>query len=291
MDFVLNHKRMKNLLENFYTIVKAAVGIFDLEGNGILSYPESVAGYCALIRSRKNGDSACIRCDRQAFQQAANMNGPYIYNCHAGLVEMVAPIITSEEKRIGYLMIGQVRQTENRDNEQWEDLRVRLRFPCSIINDLKIAYSKLQILKIDQTRACANILQCLANYVWLDNYISSLSEPLSGKVKGYISKNLDRPLSITEITDKFHIGKTKLCSSIKKDYNITVNELIRTLRIDKAKQLLQSDELPIYSVAEQVGIEDYNYFTKIFKDATGVTPSVFRKLCKSEYLSRTQQVS
>ena len=67
---------------------------------------------------------------------------------------------------------------------------------------------------------------------------------------------------------------------------MTVNELTRSLRIEKAKQLLQSAELPIFIVAENVGIPDYNYFTRVFKEETGITPSLFRKLCETEYLSQ-----
>ena len=188
-------------------------------------------------------------------------------------------------------MIGQARQSENLDDRKWDDISMRFGFTYPTIDDLKIAYSRLPILKAAQHQACANILQCLATYAWYDNYISVLNEPLSSRVKGYIVKNLDKPLSLVDVANEFHIGKTTLCNSIKKDFHITVNDLIRSLRIDKAKQLLLSEGLPIYAVAEQVGIEDYNYFTKIFKEETGITPSVFRKLCEKEYLSRNAAVS
>ena len=45
-----------------------------------------------------------------------------------------------------------------------------------------------------------------------------------------------------------------------------------------SKLLLMKSDAPISTVAESVGITDYNYFTKIFRSVTGVTPSHFRKL-------------
>jgi YesN/AraC family two-component response regulator len=54
--------------------------------------------------------------------------------------------------------------------------------------------------------------------------------------------------------------------------------------MEHAKQYLEETRNPIYEIAENVGIPDYNYFTKVFKEETGVTPSAFRALCENELL-------
>ena len=48
----------------------------------------------------------------------------------------------------------------------------------------------------------------------------------------------------------------------------------------EAAQMVFQSGLPISAVAEQVGISDYNYFSKVFRSATGMTPSAFRKNCR-----------
>jgi len=55
-----------------------------------------------------------------------------------------------------------------------------------------------------------------------------------------------------------HIGKTTLCSTIKKDYDMSANELLRNLRLQKAKQLLINSDLPVSEIANMVGVPDYN---------------------------------
>jgi AraC-like DNA-binding protein len=284
MDMIWSQNKMMKLLKSFYTLVNVRIGFFDLEGGEIQGYPVYRTEYCNIIRAQKAGDNACRRCDKQAFRQAAKMKGPYVYQCHAGLIEMVAPIITSEDERIGYLMIGKARQPEDLDDNLWKDIGRKA--GLSNMARLKSAYLQLPVLKMDQGRACADVLQALATYVWFDNYFRVQKEPLSVRIKDYISMNLSKPLSLKEIADGFEIGKTTLCKSVKREMHITVNELIRSLRIDKAKQLLQTGEFPIFIVAEQVGIPDYNYFTKVFKEETGVTPSIFRRLCENEYLNQ-----
>jgi YesN/AraC family two-component response regulator len=101
--------------------------------------------------------------------------------------------------------------------------------------------------------------------------------------------NIDKSLSLKKIAHNFKIGETTLCKSVKRDIHMTVNELVRSIRVEKAMQLLQSTELPIFSVAEKAGIPDYNYFAKIFKKETGVAPSIFRKLCEKEYFNQHLQ--
>jgi AraC-like DNA-binding protein len=286
MDMIWNQSGIMKLLESFFTLVKIRVGFFDLDGGEIMAYPLLRTEFCGMIRASASGDSACRRCDKNAFQHAAKSKGPYIYQCHAGLTEAIAPIVGSGEERIAFLMFGQVRLPENREAGRLEELRGKLEPPPLQLNSLKSAYSKLTVIKMDQLRACATILQSLASYVWLDNYIRIQNEPLSSRVKNYLDKNLDKPLSLAGIARKFGVGKTTLCKSLKRDCHLTVNELIRSLRVDKAKQLLQTGKLPIRAVAEQVGITDYNYFTKVFREETGVPPSTFRKLCEDGYLYR-----
>jgi ligand-binding sensor protein len=282
MDVIWKQSRMRNLLQSFFVLAKVRVGFFDLEGKEILAFPPERTDYCKLIRSGPKGDEACGRCDRSAIRKAAKQNGPYIYQCHAGLTEALAPI-SSEKERIGYLMIGQVRQSESQDDRLWEDIRRRVGHLCADMDRLKSAYSKLTVIKIDGIRACADILQALANYVLLDNYIRVQSEPLSNRVKTYIASNLTGDLSLFALARQFGVGKTTLCTAIKREYRLTVNQLIRSLRVERAGQMLQSGNQPIAQIAETVGIDDYNYFTKVFKEETGVPPSVYRRLCEKEY--------
>jgi AraC-like DNA-binding protein len=281
MDVIWKRDRMRNLLQSFFKLAKVRVGFFDLEGREILAFPPERTDYCKLIRGSIEGDEACRHCDRAAMQQAARQNGPYIYQCHAGLTEAFAPI-SSEKGRIAYLMIGQVRQSESRDERFWDKISRKVGHLYSDTDRLKSAYSKLTVITIEEIRACTDILQALANYVWLDNYIRIQNEALSARIKAYITDNIPGDFSLAGLARQFGIGKTTLCNAVKRDYHLTVNELIRSVRIERAEQLLQSGKHSIAQVAEAVGIYDYNYFAKVFKKETGIAPSVFRQLCEKE---------
>jgi len=57
---------------------------------------------------------------------------------------------------------------------------------------------------------------------------------------------------------------------------MTVGKLITQKRIEAAKKKLIESDMPIREISEIVGIPDFNYFTKVFKRATGSTPSEYR---------------
>ncbi len=56
----------------------------------------------------------------------------------------------------------------------------------------------------------------------------------------------------------------------------TFLEFLTDYRIQRAKQRLESTELPISEVGRAVGYPDSNYFGKVFKRAVGCTPSAYR---------------
>lgn len=54
-------------------------------------------------------------------------------------------------------------------------------------------------------------------------------------------------------------------------------EYVHTLRLEEAKHLLETGDLPIEAVAHEVGYEDAGYFTRLFRRKVGLTPGQYRK--------------
>ncbi|HEY0829089.1 MAG TPA: helix-turn-helix transcriptional regulator, partial [Bacilli bacterium] len=57
---------------------------------------------------------------------------------------------------------------------------------------------------------------------------------------------------------------------------------LQKLRVEKAKVLLRDSEDKVYDIAAQVGIGNYHYFCKTFKQITGVTPVQYRQLSRGQ---------
>jgi transcriptional regulator GlxA family with amidase domain len=56
---------------------------------------------------------------------------------------------------------------------------------------------------------------------------------------------------------------------------------VHTLRLEESKHVLESTELPIDAVANQVGYEDASFFGRLFRRKVGLTPAQYRKRFRS----------
>lgn len=83
-------------------------------------------------------------------------------------------------------------------------------------------------------------------------------------------------LSIPYICERLGVGKSRACGVFKEETGKTINEYITEYRMNKAKQYLYED-LSLEDVARLTGYSDSNYFSKLFKKVTGVTPTSYRR--------------
>ena len=92
----------------------------------------------------------------------------------------------------------------------------------------------------------------------------------------FLNEHIEEQITLDMITKKFAINRNKLNALFMKHSSMTCMSYLQKLRIDLAKILLSKTEIPISEVSSRVGFPDPNYFTKLFKKTTGVTPSKYR---------------
>ena len=77
--------------------------------------------------------------------------------------------------------------------------------------------------------------------------------------------------------EKMGMKRTEFFRIVKECTGLTPGEVIRQQRMNKAAELLEEDKERISDIAFMVGIDNPIYFSKLFKDEFGVTPSEYRK--------------
>jgi len=97
------------------------------------------------------------------------------------------------------------------------------------------------------------------------------------KTIDYINLNFDNPLSLSLIADNININSSHLSRQFKKETNMTVTEFINKRRVQEAKFLIDENNNSITEIALMVGYENHNYFCKVFKQITSLTPKDYLK--------------
>ena len=269
-----NANKMEELLLSFYKLTKIRIVVFSDTFSKIAEAPGYDCSFCQLIRSDSTAEKKCHESDRYACEQSHKRNGLYSYTCHAGLTETVAPI-RYESLVIGYLMLGQVLQHSDSD-AHWHTITELCSNISVDMNKLAIAYKKMRPVDIEQMYAATKILEACAGYLWLERTISLLKDSLPEQIDNFIMQNLNADLSVTAICIKFGISRSKLYKIAQEYYGCGVEQMTRTMRVRKAKELLETTDEPVSEISYKVGYPDYNYFIKVFKKETGLTPRKYR---------------
>jgi len=93
----------------------------------------------------------------------------------------------------------------------------------------------------------------------------------------YVNANYNRALSLSEIARAAHLSPSRLAHVFKEHTGQTVVDYITQVRIGHAKELLLSTEKNCIDVCFAVGYSNQSYFTRTFREQTGMTPRQFRQ--------------
>lgn len=107
---------------------------------------------------------------------------------------------------------------------------------------------------------------------------SNADEKFLLKLNALIHENLSNPeLDVKFITDNIGMSRASLYNKVKSLTDMGVNDYINKFRIEKAIQLLIHTDMNIMEVADLTGFNNQRYFSTVFKQATGSSPSKYKE--------------
>lgn len=98
----------------------------------------------------------------------------------------------------------------------------------------------------------------------------------------YIENNYDQKLTLAEVAEKTYISQWHLSKLLNRVTGQNFSEILNTVRIDKAQELLKDPALRIGDIAEKVGFVDLAHFSRVFKKMKGISANEYRNLISSK---------
>ncbi len=93
----------------------------------------------------------------------------------------------------------------------------------------------------------------------------------------YIENNVAKDISLNEISEKLNISSYYFSKLFKEETNEGFIEYLTKRRVELAKEMLRDQTKTIKEIGSDCGYSDPNYFSRIFKKATGMTPTEYRE--------------
>lgn len=275
MKIFFDQKEADRLTESFVTVSGISISLFDCNLNLLSHYGREVCEFCRQMREDPEFTRRCTCSNENAFHQAGILRKPYRYQCHAGLTEMVTPVI-NRDMVIGYFMIGQFIPAEAQE-QAWENVCLCCRDFSSRLPERELFYQEVKALTQKEIQAWTDILQAYTSYLWVNRCLLPKAEESFECIRQDIREHIEEPLSAQSIGQRLHIPKNRMYETVKRNTGLTLSEYIRSVRMELARELLLNTDLTIAEIAEKTGVPDFSYFTKLFRQYTEKTPSTFRK--------------
>lgn len=109
------------------------------------------------------------------------------------------------------------------------------------------------------------------------------------EVLQYVEENYNTALSTRDIAGRFFMNTSYFSKLFHEQMGCTFSNYVIDLRIKKAKIMLTQTNMKLYDIADAVGYTNVQYFSTIFKEKEGLTPSAFRQMrsaVKEEYIGK-----
>ena len=122
--------------------------------------------------------------------------------------------------------------------------------------------------------------RCLEGVTAIAGVQTEKSNPIIKKACDYIEQNLEKDMSLEQLAGYLNVSTFYLSKLFKEETGDNYISYVTERKLEKAKQLLGDDSLIIKEVTSMVGYNDQNYFSKLFKQKFGMTPSEYRATLK-----------
>ena len=273
MRLRLDHERLSEMLRDFHSLSQVRIVIYDSNFQKVAAYPEHSSAFCSLLKQNPEFKQLCRRNEAEACAICRRSNSLYIYQCHAGLCEAVAPI-KMNDVILGYIMFGQLRRDDG-DDAHLLDYAARYTTDQAL---LESSFCKLKTRNDRQIKAIAGIMQACTSYLWINEMIRIDGENCIYLLTDYINQNLEEDLSVDALCSVLKVSRVKLYEIAHEYYGMSIAKYIRKKRISEAAKLLGEVGCSVREAAMRVGFYDYNYFSKAFKREMSLTPHEYKRM-------------
>jgi AraC family L-rhamnose operon regulatory protein RhaS len=180
------------------------------------------------------------------------------------------------------LVIEPLYRTESRSQEILHLMPTELAFVENIINKMhEEQIDRLAGYKLALKAYLVLLLTSLGRF-WIKQFNLDSKEHVGKRdlltdALKFLESNYENEIQIPDLASKVFMSPQRFRRVFKDVTGMTPLDYINSIRINRAEELIKDGRLSIAEIAEQIGIYDTNYFSRLFKQKKGVTPSEFRR--------------
>lgn len=253
----------------FFTTTGLAISFHYPGGEDYDFYPEVEKNpYCEAIQQCPQGMARCLRSDQEALVAARIQGRPRLYTCHAGLLNVVIPLMY-KGRDLGALFIGQL-VTRPPEDSDFDSLFRGLTDLGLDREALLASWRRVKVFEHKELMLAIDLLSLMSNYIVSVEDELCLQSELHEKEREILRyentqmqlKNELQTLSIRILEDKMQIASTQNPARTGNDQKRAV--------VLRAREFIEENydrDISLADVARAVYLSS-NYFSMVFKELT-----------------------
>jgi AraC-like DNA-binding protein len=271
---------LKSFQHDLYLLTGLPFDLVDLRmrSSDKLQAHRLFTSFCTLVNSTHQGRLACESDDQRAASTCLNGSGCLARRCHLGLIDITIPIIING-KAVGLLCTGQLLY-HRPTREAFQQLQKRLATLGVNVPKARRAYFKLPVMEKQRVTAIIDLMQMLADLISNQRLqtlkTAVLHHPWS-KALEFIEARYAEPLTLPAVAKAAGLSVSRLAHVFKDHVGMSVTAYLNTVRVKWAKYYLTNSELRVSETAFQVGFGTLSHFNHVFRQATGLSPTQYRR--------------
>lgn len=233
---VLDIELLQTFQDNFAMSMDVASVTVDINGNPVTK-PSSYTSFCQdFTHSTTTGDNRCAESHKRGGEEAARTGRPYVYTCHAGLIDFAAPILV-DGRQIGTILGGQV-LTSSPDESKYR----RIAGEIGVNEEGYVnAVKKVKITEEKNIKAAAEVLFIVANALSKIGYeqlkLRSMSQELAESFTQISSTMQELASTSVSVTNNQHVLNNEIINVQK--ISVEINTILESIKsiADETKML------------------------------------------------------
>ncbi len=276
MGFIIDFDRIGTLLNSFSIISGFCTDMLDRNYFGQYIHFRGLYPFCELVHSTAEGYRRCLASDKGGCT-SARLSGQdcYVYRCHIGLTEMCFPV-TYNGDVCGYIIFGSMLTDDDpKDIRQIILERCADFMPKKDKEKWKAALESIPLVDTERREAGARVmLSCIETIT--SKCIRIQDDPIWERIDGYIDEHIHDKITIEDISSAIFISPSTIYHRTKQNTGMSLSNYIARRKMIKASEYLYLTDYKINYISTLLGIDDYNYFSRLFRRIFGMSPTQYR---------------
>jgi ligand-binding sensor protein len=265
-------EEVQRLIDSFAYCFKVKITIFSARMEEmVVGLQNPGSAFCQLIQKKLRLRYRCCRQDKVMCEHCEKQDKTIVYNCYAGLSEIVLPI-KIEEKLVGYGLLGQFRTSHRLPEEilrSWE----------------KAGFSNEELMEAYEAQpffdkpALDNMLRLFSmtiSFIVTREYVRIRQPGITEQIVRWVDEHISKPLNLDDAAAAVNYSRSTISHTLKRQLGMSFKKICILKKIQRFESIIASDPLlSIHEAATMVGYDDPLYFSRIYKSVRFTAPSKY----------------